>query len=355
MTSLDDLTAYQKIDKSKMIEEINGLPNQLKSAWEMGMSLPLPDWRNINQIVIAGMGGSAIGADLIHAYVAPMCNIPIFVHRNYGLPAWAHGEKTLVVASSHSGNTEETLSAFEQAIGNQCRIIAITTGGKLMEKAREANVPLWTFKHKGQPRAAVGYSFGLLLALLARLKQIPDAEAEILDAASQMHKQQKHLFPEIPLAQNPAKQIASDWRGHTVAVIGADFLTPVARRWKGQINEIAKTWAQFDELPEADHNTLAGLNNPHKPLASIIVMFLQASSCHPRNGIRTQLTQKALATKNINAHIFNAVGETRLAQMWTTLHFGDYAAYYLAIAYGVDPTPVESIESFKKELNAYQK
>ena len=120
------------------------------------------------------MGGSAIGADLVTTYVSSTCPVPVSVHRDYGLPAFAKGKETLMIASSHSGNTEETLEAFETALKNDCTVLVICTGGELAKRAKEKNIPVWTFHHTGQPRAAVGFSFGLLLALFARLKLIPD-------------------------------------------------------------------------------------------------------------------------------------------------------------------------------------
>ena len=352
MIDLDDLTNFTIIDKENMLSEINDLPSQLQKAWKMGLEKPLPEWSGIKQIVLAGMGGSAIGADLLAAYAEPLCRIPIFVHRNYDLPAWANGQETLVVASSHSGNTEETLSAFNKALENNCRVLAISTGGELSQKARTAGKPIWVFEHKGQPRAAVGFSFGMLLALLTRLKLIPDPSKDLTDAVNEMREQQKTLLPEIPVTQNLAKRAAGQWVGRWVTVIGADFLAPVARRWKGQINEVAKTWAQFDVLPEADHNTLAGVINAANAVLHTMVIFLHASSYHPRNSIRTSLTKNIFMLEALNTDIFHARGDSRLAQMWTTLHFGDYAAYYLAIAYKIDPTPITSIEGFKEELKA---
>lgn len=350
MINLDDLNVYPQIDTQNMLAEIDHLPDQLEEAWSLGQNQPLPAWSEIRQVVIAGMGGSAIGADLLAAYAAPVCPVPIFVHRNYDLPAWARGENTLVIASSHSGNTEETLSAFEAALQRKCRVIPICTGGKLAQRARETGTPLWQFEHQGQPRAAVGYSFGLLLAILTRLGLLSDPSDELKDALMTMREQQKELRPEVPVPQNFAKRAAGQWMGRWVTVIGADFLAPVARRWKGQINEIAKTWAQFDVLPEADHNTLAGVINANDAVLHTMVIFLRAPGYHPQNLLRTDLTKKVFMLEAFNTDMIEARGETRLAQMWSALHFGDYAAYYLAIAYEVDPSPVTSIEGFKQEL-----
>ena len=347
---LDDLTLYHRLDPQDMLGEIAALPEQLRRAWELGHKLPLPKWPSLRQIAIAGMGGSAIGADLARAYAAPLSPALISVIRDYDLPAWASGPETLVVASSHSGNTAEILSAFEQALERRCSTLVLSTGGQLAQQAAAAGSPVWLFEHRGQPRAAVGYSFGLILALLARLNLIPDPAAELAETLALLGERGVNYDPKTPATANPAKRQAGQLIGRWVSVFGAELLEPVARRWKGQINEHAKAWGQFEALPEADHNTLAGTIHPQDGLSKSIAMFLLAASYHPQNRKRVELTQRAFMLEGIATDTFVSTGESRLAQQWTALQFGDYMAYYLAIAYGVDPTPVDALESFKREL-----
>src|SRR5512142_1675643 len=163
--NLDDLKHFKELDSLDMLGEIDGLPTQLQTAWELGQTPPLPDITTPTSIVISGMGGSAIGADLVAAAISATCPVPVIVHRDYGLPAFARGKSTLMIASSHSGNTEETLDSFETARKQDCTIMAVTTGGELAKRAAQCGYPVWTFEHAGQPRAAVGFSFGLLLAI----------------------------------------------------------------------------------------------------------------------------------------------------------------------------------------------
>ena len=348
---LNNFTTFPTIDRQNYLAEIENLPSQLENAFQRGLSLNLPPWQSIKNVLIAGMGGSAIGADLLAAYAAPLCPVPITVQRGYSLPAWAHGPGTLVVASSHSGNTEETLAAFEQAQTAGCRILALCTGGILAAKAEATDTSLWTFEHPGQPRAAVGYSFGLLLALLSRLGLIPDPTKELSETTSAMRKQQAELRAEVPVVRNLAKRAAGQLIGRWVMVFGADVLEPVARRWKTQINELAKAWAQYELLPEANHNALAGLAQPETGLSAAMALFLRASSYHPRNLIRAELTKQAYMLEGLNTDFMDAQGETALAQQWTALHLGDYVAYYLAMLYEIDPTPIPALEGFKKQLS----
>ena len=351
MNDLDNFTEFKKLDTQNMLGEIYGLPDQLKSAWELGQTMPMPDAKNIKRIVIAGMGGSAIGADLVAAAVLGTCTAPIFVHRDYGLPAFAKGKETLVILSSHSGNTEETLDSFEKAVKNQCSVVVLSTGGEISERAKEKNVPVWTFNHQGQPRAAVGFSFGLLLALFARLKLIPDPSKDLQEAIDAMKKSQEHLRADLPAVHNSAKRYAGQLMGRWVTIFGAGALAPVARRFKTQINEIAKAGANFEFLPEADHNTLAGTIHPEEVLMPhMMELFLRAPSDHPRDRLRIDLTKQAFLLEGINTDFLDARGDSVLAHMWTLILFGDYMAYYLAIAYGVDPTPIKALDNFKAEM-----
>ncbi len=350
MINLDDFKAFSSLDRQDMISQIDNLPGQLQQAWELGLSQDLPQWSGIRQVLISGMGGSAIGADLLASYAEPYGQAPILVYRDYGLPAWAKGSETLVIVSSHSGNTEETLSSFEAAVNQGCRCLAVTTGGRLAQAAGQKRVPVWTFKHAGQPRAAVGFSFGLLAAALSRLGLLPNPADEIKSAVQSMRQQQSRLQAEVPVTSNSAKRLAGQLMDHWVTVMGSGILAPVARRWKGQTSELAKAWAQFEFLPEADHNTLAGSQNPEDLLSKCIVIFLRSPSDHPRNRMRLELTQRSLMLEGIATDSVEAQGDTRLAHLWTALHYGDYVAYYLAMLYDVDPTPVDALEQFKAEM-----
>jgi len=351
--NLDDITSFAKLDPQNMLVEIDNLPGQLLSAWELGKNQPLPGSRGINHILISGMGGSAIGADLLAAYIAPVCQIPVIIHRDYGLPAWAHGPQTLVIASSHSGNTEETLTAFAAAVQAGCRLLVVCTGGELEQRAIAQHLPVWKFAHTGQPRAAVGFSFGLLLAAFARMGLIPDPQKELFEALAGMRSQQETLRAPVPVVQNPAKRMAGQLVGRWVNVYGSGILAPVARRWKDQLNEIAKAGAGFEFLPEADHNALAGLENP-AVLMQTMTLFLSAPSDDPRLHLRADLTRQGFLVAGLNTDVFNANGESRLAHLWTALHFGDYMAYYLAMSYGMDPTPVEALQNLKSALKSAQ-
>ena len=349
--NLDDLDYFKRLDTLNMLGEIDNLPDQLGTAYQLGMQHDLPDWHGFRQVVIAGMGGSAIGADLLASYCTSFAAIPVFVQRDYGLPLFARGEETLVICSSHSGNTEETLDAFESAQQAGCRIIVVSTGGELARRAREADIPVWTFEHAGQPRAAVGFSFGLLLAMFQRLGLLLDQKEALDDAIASMKRSQQHIQASVPAVKNPAKRCAGQLMGRWVTIVGAGLLTTVARRWKGQINEVAKAGANFEFIPEANHNTLAGTMHPEEVLnPHTMTLFLRSPSDHPRNRLRLDLTKDAFMLEGMNTDFVDARGDTPLAHMWTSILFGDYVAYYLAMGYGVNPTPIQALVDFKRSM-----
>ena len=349
--NLDDLVRFKQLDTLNMLGEIDNLPDQLGYAYQLGLKHQLPDWKDFKQVVIAGMGGSAIGADLLASYCASLSPIPVSVQRDYGLPLFARGAETLVICSSHSGNTEETLEAFDAARKAGCRIIVVSTGGELQKRAQENNIPVWTFEHVGQPRAAVGFSFGLLLAMFQRLGFIPDQKESVDETLAAMKRSQQHLKADVPASKNPAKRYAGQLMGRWTTIMGSGLLSTVARRWKGQLNEVAKAGANFEFLPEANHNTLAGTINPQETLnAHTMTLFLRAPSDHPRNRLRSDLTRKAFMLEGLNTDHVDARGDSPLAHMWTLILFGDYMSYYLAMGYGVNPTPIQALVDFKQAM-----
>jgi len=307
----------------------------------------------LRQVVIAGMGVSALGADLLSVYVAPVCTLPVVVLRDYTLPAWASGPETLVICASYAGYTEEVLRVFEQAMVRGCRVLVITLGGFLADAAKAAGAPLWLFQRSERNStfyAAPGYAFALPLAVFARLGFIPDPTADLAAAADHLRSQQATLRADLPIRQNEAKRLAGQCVGRWLTIWGSDHLVPVARYWKTQLNLIAKTPAQFEVLPEGDHHSLAGVSNPAGMLGNTMSLFLRGRDCQPRNQLRANLTKELLMLEGLGTDFFNALGETPLTQIWAAWHFGDFFAYYLAMAYGVDPSPVGPVEEFKARL-----
>lgn len=347
---MDDLQTLKSGDPGDMLQRIAELPHQLQEAWQHIQAFePPPSLREVRAVVVTGMGGSAIGGSLVAALAEPECPVPIVVNRDYHLPAFVD-EHTLVVASSYSGNTEETLSATQEALEFGAQIVAITTGGHLAELARERGFPLITFDYRAQPRAAIGHSFALLLGVLVRIGLLADKTDELAEATDVLLRLQRLIGPETPTERNPAKELAHQLVGRVPTIYGAGMLAPVARRWKGQFNENAKTWAAFDEMPELNHNAVVGYQFPEHLRDTAFVIMLRCPLDHERVQARFEITAELLEQAGIEHTVVYAWGEGAVAQMWSVLHYGDYVSYYLAALNGIDPTPVERIDYLKRRL-----
>lgn len=348
--NLDDPQTYLSLDGFGMGEHIRAWPTQCRSAWELAQQTSLPpDYAGVGKIVILGMGGSAIGGDLAGSLVEGECKCPVFVCRDYDLPLFVDQE-TLVVASSYSGNTEETISAFEQALRRGAKIVAITTGGKLREMAEASQVPVVTYQYEAQPRAALGYSLITILGLWQRLGLIGDKSEDLSDAMKVMARLWESLSPANPLRQNPAKRLACRIRGCIPVVYGGGILSSAARRWKGQINENGKGWAFYESFPELDHNSVAGYSFPEQLIDKIFVIFLHSTLLHGRTQIRYKITQELLTGAGISYEVLEAQGRSPLSHLLSTVLLGDMVSYYLAMLNGVDPTPIAAIAYLKERL-----
>jgi glucose/mannose-6-phosphate isomerase len=350
VTNLDDWALFRKIDPDDMLGRIAELPQQCRDAWANVQSFELPtEYRQANKIVVLGMGGSAIGGDLLRALAEPECAVPIVINRDYTVPVFVNA-RSLVIASSYSGNTEETLTAFEEASKRGAALLAITTDGKLARRARELGVPLLTFRYQSQPRAALGYSLISLIGVVQKLGFVGDKFPDLKEAIAVMETLQGEIGETVPLVLNPAKQLAKRLYGHLPVVYGSGYLAEVAHRWKTQLNENTKAWSFFEQLPELNHNAVVGYQFPEELAERILVVMLTSSLDHPRNKARFQVTQEILTRRRIAYETIEARGESPLAQMLSAIHLGDYVSYYLAMLYEVDPTPVKVIDYLKERL-----
>jgi len=350
MQELDNSPLFKELDPDNMLGRIAELPKQCRDAWAGMMTLELPqDTRPIKNIIVLGIGGSAIGGDLMRTLVAPECPVPVVVNRDYTLPAFV-GPDTLVVVSSYSGNTEETLTTFELAYQAGARFVAFSTGGTVATLARERNIPLFSYDYKSSPRAALGYSLIPLLGLLVKLGLIADKSAAVEEAAAEMEAWQAEISQAVPFEENEAKQLAARLHGHLPVVYGGGYLSEVARRWKGQFNENAKHWGVFEQMPELNHNAVVGYDWPADLAEKVYLLMLRSALDHPRTQVRFDVTAEILAQKNVTCENIHARGTNPLAQVLSIIHFGDYVSYYLAILNSTDPSPVETITYLKGRL-----
>ncbi|MGB8708079.1 MAG: bifunctional phosphoglucose/phosphomannose isomerase [Dehalococcoidia bacterium] len=351
MVNLDEIQIYKQLNPENMGGHLHGLPQQCRTAWDKAKEFQLPrDYANIDKVVILGMGGSAIGGDLVRSLFSSKKKPIIFVSRDYDLPAFVD-DKTLIIASSYSGNTEETLSAFSQALDKKCKKLAMTTGGRLKALAEDAKVPVFVINYIAQPRAAVGYGFMSLIAFLQKLGLLEDKTAEVKAMIQDLDKLLEELKETVPTGSNRAKQLATKLHGKIAVIYGAGILSEVAHRWKTQINENSKAWAFYEVFPELNHNAVVGYQFPQELASKIYVVLLRSSSLHPRILIRYQVTSELLEQSGISHETIDSRGKSELSQMMGLIYLGDWTSYYLAILNETDPTPVKAIDYLKKRLS----
>jgi glucose/mannose-6-phosphate isomerase len=327
--NLDDLEHFKSLDTQNFLSQIDALPYQMVTAWERGQTLTLPnDFRAATHIVMAGRGDSAIAGDLVRVLALPESRVPLTLWTRGDLPAFVDAH-TLVIALSHSGNTAETIAVAEAAVGRGAQVLAISSGGRL---AALAGATAWMYPAGGDSRAVIGYVSLLTLAAFAQLGLITDPSAAVAEAAAEVRKQQESLRAESPVRSNPAKRMAGQLMDRYAVLFVTDELAPVGRRWQGQINQLAKAWAQCIPLADADHAS-TGVMFPEALVGKYMTLFLHGAQPSPQ----LDAVRMHFMTSGFNTDSIAGVGRSSLAQAFTLLHYGDYAAHYLAMCYEVDP------------------
>ena len=347
-TVIESVERIRAADPANMLDRIKDLPKQVRDAWTIARAAQLPPAHgDVRNITVAGMGGSAIGGDLAAALLAGELKVPMNVHRDYGLPAYV-GRDSLVIASSYSGNTEESLSSFEEAQRRGARVLVLTTGGRIAELARAAKYPVITFSYPAQPRAALGYSLGLVLGALTRLGFVRDLSSDIEAALADVARLEERVHEGA--RTNDAKKLAIELYGRVIFAYGGGVLGVMARRVKGQWNENAKNWAAFDVLPELNHNGVVGFPHPDVARDALTVLLLRSDRDNPRHKLRFDVTRELLDRASIPHKTLQFSGANMLSEVLQLTLFTDYVSFYVALLNGVDPSPVKSIDYLKERL-----
>ena len=341
---LDDLKMIHERDAQDALGIAEKEWQQLTSDFEVDQG-PV----QAANIVYAGMGGSALAASISLTW--PGYDRPFEIVRGYDVPNYV-SDQTYFIASSYSGNTEETLSAVGQAADRGARIAVITSGGKLAELARDKGYPLVVVPSGLQPRHAVFYNFRALVTLLAKagLLIAEDGENKLAAAAESLRDKVQTWVPTVPTKENRAKQIALECIGKSVVVYAGPKLFPAAYKWKISFNENAKHIAWTNQLPEFNHNEFMGWTK--QPVSKpYTVIDLRSNLEHERVQKRFEVTERLLSGMRPAPIVVEAEGETMLEQLLWTVALGDFVTIYTALLNGINPTPVDLIEKFKTALN----
>ena len=353
MLSLDDLSLTRKYDRSGMLGLVASFPRQCRVAAKLGLAFGLPRSykKRYENIVCTGLGGSAIGADIMRSYISDRARTPLFVNRGYLLPAFV-GRGSLVIVSSYSGDTEETVSAYKDARSRGAKIVVITSGGRLRKMALSDGFPILAIPGGLPPRAALGYSSITLLIVLSRAGIVGGQSRAIDEAIEVMSRlRDEEIGPGVGQKKNIAKSIAAALYGRYPVIYGAqDRIDAVVTRWRGQLAENAKTLASSHFFPEMNHNEIVGWDRPEALLKKFAVVMLRDGGDHPRVRKRIDITKRLIKAECGSMTEVRSSGKGLLARIFSLVYTGDFVSFYLAILNKRDPTPVERIAYLKKEL-----
>lgn len=338
------------MQKDTMMRYLWELPGQFEYGLAQRDALPKISGY-IQNIVITGMGGSAIGGDILRGLAAKEAQVPVLVNRGYEVPRFV-GPQTLFLAVTYSGNTEETLSAFEQARKQGAQIVCLTSGGQIKELAGYHDYPCLTVPGGLSPRAATGYLFAPLALLLEKAGLVEGVGRDLEETVEVLYHLREQLNPEVLPEGNIAREAARVMKGALPVIWGSSGLSETAAfRWKAQINENAKSPAYYAVLPELNHNEIMGFDEPQELIKQFCLIVLRDSGDHPRVMRRIEITRELVQDKVKTWLEVQSSGRSWLARFYSLVYIGDYASTYLALEYGKDPIAIPAIDHLKTELS----
>ena len=345
---LDNIEKIRKIDKSDMLSFCVNASKHYEEAVKIARKFSI-DYQKPQKIIVAGMGGSAIGGELLKDWARDKALVPIEVEREYSLPAYAD-KKTLVFVVSYSGETEETLSVFLDAIKRGCMVVCVSSGGKLLEFAEKLSTPYIRIPFGMPPRAALPYLFMPLLISLEKIGLVSNFNTEVSNAVNVLKKVCNENSPEKTLNINFSKNLALNVNGTVPVVYGFGFYRAVAQRFKQQFNENSKIPSKWEFLPELNHNEIVGWEKAGKMAKNFSAIFLRDKEEPKEIRNRIEATKELMRQEKVKVFEVWSVGESKLAKMLSTICLGDFTSVYLALLRRVDPTPVKTIALLKEKM-----
>lgn len=360
MNPLDEAKKFSSRENQKVLESIHLLKEQCLDALESASSLftpPLEDslenFKGIKNIVVAGMGGSALGVHISRSLLGDSLKSPIFIINNYYLPEFVNKE-TLVILSSYSGGTEEVLSCFKEARARKAKMIVLTLGGELLELAKKNNVPACIFSAElnpsGQPRMGLGFAIFGFIGILRKLELVDFGKNETKKAVSALAKFVKEFGADVPTNKNAAKKIALKLYEKAPILVASEFLIGNLHAIQNQIQETAKNFSVYFELPELNHHLMEGLENPKGLKESLFFLFFESSLYHKRNIKRYEITKEVIKMNGVCAISYKLKSKNKISQGMEMLVFGSYLSFYLGTLYGVSPLKIQWVDYFKKRM-----
>lgn len=350
-----------RLDRSLIIRRDPGfvgasldrLADQLRDGWHQARRLRLPtSYRGVKSIALCGMGGSHLGADILRSALADQLRVPMTIVADYALPAWV-GPSTLVICSSYSGSTEETLAALRAALKRRAKIVVVTHGGQLAIAAKRFRLPLYHYttseNPSGQPRLGVAYSMMAMLMCWKKLGLVKVQDAQIARLSTIAWEATKRFRAQKQTASNPAKQLALSWAGRVPFLVGAEWTAGNLHSMVNQIHENAKTYADYRLLPDLNHHLLEGLRNRAVTKQLAVLMVLDRSY-NRRTQVRVALTAKIIKQLGGTVSTYTPRGENALEKAVDLLAFGGYASWYFAAVRNVKPADIPTVNYLKSQL-----
>jgi len=347
MLDLDLPETYETGDPTRIRDSIADVPRQMREAYAAARALKL-DARPIRSLTIAGMGDSAIGAEIALGAFAGAIRAPTNVIRGYDLPAWARGAEDVVIVVSHSGNSEEVVACFEEALLRGCRVVALSNGGYIAAKAAELGLPLASCGPGGRYSATTGLAGLAVVGALAALGILPDTAAEAEEACAIVEESNRMLGPNVPVMRSSCKRLAGQFMTRVPILLAGGHLAPVARWWKIQINSTAKMLAVWEELPEFNHGGMMILDTLGAKWQNVMAVSLRAADEHPRIALRHAATATLMLEAGMNIDSVRARGQSKLAQAFSLVAYGDWCAYYTALIAGIDPAIYGTVPAMER-------
>jgi len=348
ITILDSMDEIMQVDKSNMlsfcVEASKHYANAAKLGSQFKTGILKPE-----SIIVAGMGGSAIGGELLKDLARDRLALPVDVCREYHLPAYA-GKNTLVFATSYSGETEETLSVFLEALKRKCMIICISSGGLLTQFAERLSIPHVLVPSGMAPRATLPYLFMPLLGILEKMGLAPGVNAEFSETVKVLNRISRENSPERPVTDNLSKRLASNVYGTVPTVYGFGFYRAVAQRFKTQFNENSKNPAKHESFPELNHNEIVGWEAAKEFAKLFSIIFIRDAEEPNEIRQRIEVTKEIIGKQAVEMFEVWSSGKSSLARMASVINVGDFTSVYLAVLRGIDPTPVKTITLLKERL-----
>jgi len=345
---LDEPQTIKSFDKGNMLDFCFNSAKLYREGAKLADKIKVC-YSKPDNIIVAGMGGSGIGGDLLKDWVRNKTDVPIEVNRDYNLPAYA-GKKTLVLLTSYSGDTEESLGAFLDALRRKCMIFCVSSGGAVLENAERLKVPYLRVPGGMSPRAALPYLFVPLIACLEKMGLAAGASEELKEALKLLEKISKDNSPDKLVKENFSKTLALNIGQTAPVVYGSGYYRSVAMRFKQQFNENSKVPAKWEVFSELNHNEIVGWESAGELAKCFSTIFIRDRDEPTEISSRIQITKELVTKAGLPLYEVHTQGESSLARMLSTICIGDFTSVYLAVLRGVDPTPVKTINYLKDTL-----